>query len=120
MSDTFIWREDRGLTSNTTLDISEVQFSDGYVHRAQRSLNPEKTIYNLTFINRTVEQINEIVTFLKSKGGYIAFLWSPSSCPETASSINVVCKTWDKTTIVDGHVSLSTTFEIVSYGIQRC
>ena len=116
----FAWVEDRQASASTELQISEVSFSDGYVHRAQKSLNPEQTTYTLSFINRYVEEINAIVSFLKGKGGYIAFSWHPHTCPETQPDISVVCKSWTRTIPINGIESLNTTFKVVTYGIEAC
>ena len=120
MADTFTWAHDRGQGSTTTLNISEVQFSDGYIHRSQRSLNPAITTYNLSFVNRKVEDIDAMVSFLKAKGGYIAFIWSSNLCPVPGEDINVICKTWSRSQPVDGIDSLTTTFEVIGYGLQVC
>ena len=116
----FAWVEDRQASEQTELLISEVEFSDGYVHRSQRSLNPARTTYNLSFINRPLEEINEIISFLNAKGGYIAFSWHPHTCPEIEPDISVVCKAWTSTIPLNGIVSLTLTFKVVTFGIEVC
>ena len=120
MADIFTWVEDRGATSKTEMDISEISFGDGYTHRAQKSLNPEKTVYNLSFINRSSQQIADIISFLKAKGGYISFAWHPKICPDTEPDILVTCKDWTRQTPISGITSLKAVFEVTSYGIEEC
>lgn len=120
MADTFSWVEDRGATSKTEMEINEISFGDGYTHKSQKSLNPEKTTYNVSFINRDSQQIDDIVSFLKARGGYIAFLWQPKICPDTKPEILVTCNEWTRQTPIGTITSLKAVFELVSYGIEEC
>ena len=118
MATNFTWTCDRDSSSTTTLDVAEVSFGDGYTHRAPKSINPEMQTYSVSFKNRQLTEIEEIIAFFRERGGYLPFNWEdPGSvaigCPTGPEALKVVCKSWNTSVPVTGIQSLNATFERV-------
>lgn len=114
----FDWVCDRNSTSTNKLDISIARFGDGYEHRRQKSINPNITSFSLSFNNRELAYIQEIVDFLEEKGGVQAFYWKDPGtvlrvCPTGGDALRVVCNEWNTTVPVAGIQSLTATFNRV-------
>ena len=110
---------DRGTTTDTTVDTSTVVFGDQYSHRMRKSINPNIDNYNVSFVNRPLAEITDIVDFFNRHGGVDWFTWDnpttiPKGCPMGIDAeVRVVCKTWSLSNPVQGIVSLTTSFHRV-------
>ncbi len=107
---TFTYIPDRnfGVTIKPRIDIA--QFGDGYSQRSTNDINSTTRGWSIAFRNREVSEINNIINFFETSGGFgaIAFTWTP---PGSATSFNVICKEWAETYITDTVGSLTATFE---------
>lgn len=60
---------DRGLNRVSTHRVLTAKFGDGYEQRVLDGINNKDDIFNLSFNNRTAEDINLIAAFFDSKAG---------------------------------------------------
>lgn len=106
---------DRGLKKNSQPRIRETRFGDGYTQRSQDGINYMNESWDLSFNNRTYTDISTMITFLETKGGVLAFTWTPPG----GSEIKVLCRSWSVDTIhhtgtnSSSYGGLSATFERV-------
>ena len=110
----FTWTPDRNASSTVNFTLSQLSFGDGYEHRAAKSINPKNEQWSLSFKNRTVEEILEIITFLEDRAGVYSFTYNPWGCIPDSPDVKVVCQTWNSTIPVSGIRSLNCTFRLVA------
>jgi phage-related protein len=91
MPDTFTIVPDRGFTRESKPRVNSASFGDGYSQRFAVGINTQDDTWSLTFRNRTIEDINAIITFLEDKKGATYFLWTPVG--ET-TQVKVICSEW--------------------------
>lgn len=60
---------DRGLSRTSKHNVLTAQFGDGYEQRVLNGINSKQDTFNLSFNNRTAEDINLIAAFFDSKAG---------------------------------------------------
>ena len=117
---------DRGFTREATQSVQTISFGDGYEQRIAVGINSTKETYNLTFANRTKQDIDNIAGFLNSTNGVTAFAFTVpdnASTEETTGildnsadnekTIKVVCDKISQTYAYDNHYSLTATFRRV-------
>jgi phage-related protein len=106
---------DRGLKKSSQPRIRETRFGDGYTQRSQDGINYMNEAWDLTFNNRTFTDISAMLSFLETKGGGVAFTWTPPGGAE----VKVICRDWSVDTIQhtgtnsESYGSLATRFERV-------
>jgi len=92
----------------------ESSYGGGYEQRSGDGLNNTPQKWNLLFTNRSITDLNTIHTFLKGKGGWQSFTWTPPAPFDTTEGeIRVKCKHWDW--VYDGGdvVGITATFDQV-------
>lgn len=109
---TFTWVVDRNMSAKNTMDIATVKFGDGYSHRMAKSINPQLMSWNISFKNRTVEEIKAIESFLVEHSGVTSFSWSPPECPADII-YKVICGSWSTSLPIVGIQTLSCVFNRV-------
>lgn len=92
MSD-FTATPDFGATKTSAPRVSNIQFGDGYAQRQSSGLNTNPATWDLSFSNRSTDDIDDIEEFLEGKGGTEAFTWTP---PRESEEINVICQSWSR------------------------
>lgn len=115
MAADFTWLPDyKAAEEDTKPTIMVSKFGDGYEERRPEGLNNLPRTFNLTF-TRNKTEIDAIVAFLRSKGGYQKFSFvPPPDDPATGTTINVVCSDpWKRNQLDYNIVSLSATFREV-------
>jgi len=60
---------DRGLSRTSTHNVLTAQFGDGYEQRVLNGINTKQDLFNISFNNRTAEDITLIAAFFDSKAG---------------------------------------------------
>lgn len=90
---TFTWTADFNATRSVRTNVRKIQFGDGYQQRVPEGMNAIAYDWNLRFSNRTVDEIDEIDTFLKARGGYEAFEWTPQ---REATARIFICEKWER------------------------
>jgi phage-related protein len=91
--------------------VTVVKFGDGYEARHTHGINPDLKVWNLTFRNRDVSEIDEIEEFLDARGAVESFDWIP---PRAEDAIRVVCRQWERTIDKAATDSLTARFEEVA------
>jgi phage-related protein len=89
---------DRGLSRASSHNVLTAQFGDGYEQRVLNGINTKQDTFNLSFNNRTAEDINLIAGFFDSKAGksfdfVITDTYSSGSLSN--STIKVCCKDYN-------------------------
>ena len=54
----------------------EAKYGDGYVQRAGDGINPQIVMWDLTWTNVDITDINEIAAFLDAREGVYPFYWT--------------------------------------------
>ena len=93
---------------DTTVRVLEAQYGDGYSQTTGDGLNAIADSYSLSWSLITTAELNSFVDFLKARGGYEAFLWTP---PRGTAPRQWKCKTWKTQDLKGGWFSLSCTFK---------
>lgn len=81
----------KGLNVTRQPRTGIASFGDDYEQRVNRSINPIKGEWNLTFRNRSTI-IDAIDAFFVLKNGVASFTWTPKG----SSEIKVRCPSWNK------------------------
>lgn len=105
----FTWVVDRNFSRSTKPTTMVAQFGDGYSHRAATTLNSLVQSWNVTFKNRDIADINDIINFFETRAGTVAFTWTPPGGTE----VKVICKEWKDNYVSPTIGSVSATFERV-------
>lgn len=89
---------DRGLSRASTHNVLTAQFGDGYEQRVLNGINTKQDVFNISFNNRTAEDINLIAAFLDLKAGksfdfVITDTYSSGSLSN--STVKVICNDYN-------------------------
>jgi phage-related protein len=76
MTDTFTWNPEFGCEMQETPKVRTTQFDDGYEQRQAYGLNIRPQIWPLTFAQRSNDETNAILAFLRGKKGVTAVSWT--------------------------------------------
>lgn len=107
---------DRGLSRQAQQRVLVARFGDGYEQRVRDGVNTKTENFNISFNNRSADEVNLIAAYLDSKAALsftLVITDTFSSGSLTTSSIKVVC---DGYQIQYGHTdyhSLTTTLRRV-------
>lgn len=105
---------DKGLTRTSTPRVLVARFGDGYEQRIADGINSIDESFNVTFNNRTKEEIDDITGYLGSLNGTTAFSYTiPDSNNGGETTIKVVCGTFTQNYSYDDFYSASATFRRV-------
>lgn len=84
----FFWTPDYNNESNNSLRIKKISLGDGYEIRATDGINTSLIEYNLSFGDRTIDEITAIAHFLNNKQGVESFVFGGRP-PYTATKLFV-------------------------------
>jgi phage-related protein len=89
------WCPMAGPQRSTMLNVDQVDFGDGYIHRLTRGLNPVRPSWSLQFPFRNVDELDARDQFLRANasGG---FWFTP---PDGLADVFVYVDTWSATII---------------------
>ena len=105
---------DKGLTRTSTPRVLVARFGDGYEQRIADGINSIDEVFNVTFNNRTKEEIDDITAYLGSLNGTTAFTYTiPDSNNSGETDIKVVCDTFTQNYSYGDFYSASATFRRV-------
>jgi phage-related protein len=111
MPDTFpSIRHSYAVPSNVQAQILQNKFGDGYSERAAQGLNNESQVWQLSWNNRPISDIDTIEAFIKAAGGYQSFYWTP---PRGSAPLLFFCQKWSRTYSGPKSDDFSATFEQV-------
>lgn len=102
---------DRGLGRQSQHRILTSKFGDGYEQRVRDGINTKEETFNLSFNNRSAEEINLIAAFLDLKAGLKFNFVIPNLAD--SETIKVVCETYSISYIQETIHSLQTTLRRV-------
>jgi len=108
-------RPDKGLARQFQPRVRIAKFGDGYEQRIADGLNPIQETFNVSFNNRTAEEIDDIIGYLASLGGVTSFNFTvpDDNGAGGETTIKVVCDTYAQTYTNDGFPSATATFRRV-------
>lgn len=87
------WCAMPGAARSTTLAVDQVNFGDGYNHRATRGLNPARPSWALVFPFTTLDELATFDGFLKANA--TAGFWTRP--PDSAVDVFVTADAWSAT-----------------------
>lgn len=97
-----------GSAIETEFKVKIAEFGDGYIQRSGDGINSVRDTYTVAIENLTQAEADAIVSFLKARRGYEAFLWT---APRESTARQWICKDKIKRTHVGGTTdTLSLTF----------
>lgn len=85
------------------------QAGDGYEQRVRFGLNTDPKEWQLTFLNRTDAERDNIVGFLEARSGVESFDWTPPR----GSAGKYVCEEWQATLLNCNNNTVNATFRQV-------
>jgi phage-related protein len=106
---------DKQLTRSTSPKVKLATFGDGYEQRLRDGINGLSESYNLSFNNRTKNDIDDIVAFFDTKHGVVPFNFTipDSNGSGSETTIKVVCDTYTQKYDYDNFYSATATFRRV-------
>jgi phage-related protein len=84
------WCAQPGAGRTTTLQVDQVDFGDGYVHRLTRGLNPVRPSWSLQFPFTSLDELNARDQFLRTNGSG-GFWFTP---PDGTADVFVYVNGW--------------------------
>ena len=103
-----------GVQKRSRPNVRTVRFGDGYEQRIANGINSLQESYNVTFNNRTKEEIDDITGYLGSLQGVTALSFTiPDSNNSGETTIKVVCDSFSQSYSYDDFYSASATFRRV-------
>ncbi|MCW5623914.1 MAG: phage tail protein [Burkholderiales bacterium] len=106
---TFTWTPSFPIADETEPRVAEARFGDGYAQRVPDGINSMAPSWDLTFKERTLTEIGDIVTFLRARNGAESFDWTP---PGGAAG-KFICRRWQRSRGNALYADLRATFEQV-------
>tara|TARA_R110000823_G_scaffold164319_2_gene296502 strand:+ start:308 stop:676 length:369 start_codon:yes stop_codon:yes gene_type:complete len=106
---------DKQLTRSTSPKVKIATFGDGYEQRLRDGINGLSESYNLSFNNRSKNDIDDIVAFFDTKHGVVPFNFTipDSNGSGSETTIKVVCDTYTQKYDYDNFYSATATFRRV-------
>lgn len=104
---TFTWSPDYQASKDMTPKVRKIQFGDGYEQRVRDGMNNLPEVWSVRFVNRPIEEIDEIDDFLRNLAGADSFDWTP---PRASEARKFKCESWQRAIDHPTIDSLSATF----------
>lgn len=96
-------------TESSKPRVRRFQAGDGYEQRVRFGLNTDPKEWQLTFLNRTDAERDNIVGFLEARSGVESFDWTPPR----GSAGKYVCEEWQATLLNCNNNTVNATFRQV-------
>ena len=100
----------RSSNKQTETRVLEANFGDGYSQRAADGINNVIDVWSLEWVALDSTNYQEIETFLRDRGGWDSFDFTP---PGESTSKKFVCKQWNTSHHGNNLYSISATFRQV-------
>lgn len=106
---------DRGLARSSTPRVLVARFGDGYEQRLADGINNINETFQVTFNNRTKEEIDDITGYFASLNGVTAFTYTipDDNAGGGERAIKVICETYNQNYSYGDFYSASATFRRV-------
>ena len=105
---------DISVTKSSTPRVHLAKFGDGYEQRIAKGINNKDEKFNVSFENRTILEINNIVKYFDDVLGVTCFEFTlPAESSGTVKTCKVVCETYNRTYSYNNFNSLNATFRRV-------
>jgi phage-related protein len=103
---TFTYIPSFTATEQSQPRVRTTQFGDGYSQRLRYGLNTDPKSWQLTFLNRTDTERENILTFLEARSGSESFDWTPPR----GSAGKYICSEWSMEMLNFNNNTITTTF----------
>lgn len=103
---TFTYTPSFTATEQSQPRVRTTQFGDGYSQRLRYGLNTDPKSWQLTFLNRTDTERENILTFLEARAGVESFDWTP---PRGGSG-KYLCSQWNMDILNCNNNTITATF----------
>lgn len=102
---------DKGFSQSNETVIFKAEFGDGYEQRIANGINNNKQQFEMAFVNRPKDEIDDIVDFFASKKGTTAFDFTFANSNESGNeeTVKVVIEKWTQTWKYDDYYDLKAT-----------
>tara|TARA_E500000318_G_C3504523_1_gene189727 strand:- start:167 stop:544 length:378 start_codon:yes stop_codon:yes gene_type:complete len=102
---------DRGFSQSNETVIFKTEFGDGYEQRVANGINNNKQKFEMAFVNRPKDEIDDIVDFFAGKKGATAFDFTFANSNESGNeeTVKVVIEKWTQTWKYDDFYDLKAT-----------
>ena len=102
---------DRGFSQSNETVIFKTEFGDGYEQRVANGINNNKQKFEMAFVNRPKDEIDDIVDFFAGKKGATAsdFTFANSNESGNEETVKVVIEKWTQTWKYDDFYDLKAT-----------
>ena len=102
---------DKGFSQSNETVIFKAEFGDGYEQRIANGINNNKQQFELAFMTRPKDEIDDIVDFFASKKGITAFDFTFANSNESGNeeTVKVVIEKWTQTWKYDDYYDLKAT-----------
>ena len=104
---------DKSLTKTSTPKVHVAKFGDGYEQRIAKGINNKQEQFNVSFENRTILEIDNIVKYFDDILGVTCFSFTIPATSGTIKTCKVVCETYNRTYSYNNFNSLTATFRRV-------
>ena len=103
---------DKMLSNEANFKVLKVSFGDGYEQRAASGINNIGSLFSLSFVKRTADEVQDITDFFDDKEGVSSFDFTyPTATGE--NTIKVICEKYAVSYITCEYFSCSATFKRV-------
>lgn len=102
---------DKGFSQSNETVVFKAEFGDGYEQRVANGINNNKQKFEMAFMTRTKDEIDDIVDFFASKKGTTAFDFTFANSNESGNeeTVKVVIEKWTQTWKYDDYYDLKAT-----------
>tara|TARA_E500000178_G_C17036111_1_gene763445 strand:+ start:281 stop:658 length:378 start_codon:yes stop_codon:yes gene_type:complete len=102
---------DRGFSQSNETVVFKTEFGDGYEQRVANGINNNKQKFEMAFVNRPKDEIDDIVDFFAGKKGATAFDFTFANSNESGNeeTVKVVIEKWTQTWKYDDFYDLKAT-----------
>ena len=102
---------DKGFSQSNETVVFKAEFGDGYEQRVANGINNNKQQFEMAFVNRPKDEIDDIVDFFASKKGTTAFDFTFANSNESGNeeTVKVVIEKWTQTWKYDDYYDLKAT-----------
>ena len=102
---------DRGFSQSNETVVFKTEFGDGYEQRVANGINNNKQNFEMAFVNRPKDEIDDIVDFFAGKKGATAFDFTFANSNESGNeeTVKVVIEKWTQTWKYDDFYDLKAT-----------